>query len=149
MTSIKLEKNNLHIGVAAIVLNSIGEILIGFDGNKHKWAFPGGNWEGKINGETYEEAALRETFEETGGNYGKGIKCKIIKRIYDCTFFREDKQLWYKSIGFLAIYKSGELADDPDEKRTQWQFMPAKEILQLDLFEPARYGLAEYLKFLK
>jgi len=139
---------NLHIGVASIVLNSNGDILIGFDGHKQKWAFPGGHWEGEKNGETYEEAALRETFEETGGNYGKGIKCRIIKQIYERIFYREDKQLWYKSIGFLAEYTSGELANNPDEQRVDWKFMPADQISKLDLFEPAKYGLAEYLKSL-
>ncbi|MEI7579024.1 MAG: NUDIX hydrolase [bacterium] len=143
------KKEEFLIGVATIVLNSHGEILIGFDSNKQKWAFPGGHWEGEQNGETLREAALRETFEETGGNYGKGIKCIIINQIYEHVFFREDKQCWYKSIGFLADYLSGELADDPDEQRTNWKFMRPQDIEKLDLFQPAKYGLTEYLKTLK
>jgi ADP-ribose pyrophosphatase YjhB (NUDIX family) len=139
-------KDNPKIGVAAIVLNSKGEILIGFDGNKNKWAFPGGHWDGAENSETYEEAALREIFEETGGHYGKGIKCRIVRKVYERVFFRDDNKLWYKSIGYLAEYESGNLSDDPDEKRTKWQFLPTQSVENLDLFEPAKYGLSEYLK---
>jgi ADP-ribose pyrophosphatase YjhB (NUDIX family) len=140
-----MEPKIIHIGVAAIVLNSQGDILIGFDGHKNKWAFPGGNWEGETNGETYAEAAIREIFEETGGNYGKGIKCRISKQIYETVFYREDLQFWYKSIGFLAEYISGELADDPDEQRINWKFLPASEISKLNLFQPAKEGLAKYI----
>lgn len=138
-------KDNPRIGVAAIVINNTGEILIGYDGDKQKWTFPGGHWEGAENGETLEDATLREVFEETGGNYGKGIKCHIIRKVYERLFFREDKALWYKSIGYLAAYESGVLGDDPDEKRTLWQFLPPESIKDLDLFEPAKYGLGEYL----
>jgi ADP-ribose pyrophosphatase YjhB (NUDIX family) len=139
-------KDNPKIGIAAIVLNSKGEVLIGFDGNKNKWAFPGGHWDGATNGETFEEAALREIFEETGGDCGKGIKCRIVRQVYERVFFREDNKCWYKSIGYLAEYQSGILGDDPDENRTLWQFLPAQSVEILDLFEPAKYGLSEYLK---
>ncbi len=137
---------NYIIGVACIVEDSKGQILVGYDGNKKKWAFPGGHWEGEITGETYEEAALREIYEETGGNYGKGLKCRIKYLAYEIEFYREDQNHWYKSFGFVGEPISGELGDDLDEKRTNWQFLPVEKILELDLFEPARKGLLIYLK---
>jgi len=134
------------IGVAVIVENKEGNILIGYDGHKKKWALPGGHWEGETNGETYEEGALREVFEETGGKNGKGITCEIKCLAYEVEFYRKDKEKWYKSYGYVANYLNGELGNDLEEDRTRWQFLPIEEVLKLDLFEPAKKGLRLYLR---
>lgn len=140
-------KENPIIGLATIVTNG-DLILIGYDGNKGKWSFPGGHWEPEMN-ESFEEGSARETFEETGGSsgiQGCGIKCKNFTELYNHTFFREDKKLWYQSIGFVAEHDSGNLTDDLSEQRTDWKFMGPKEALLLDLFEPARKGLEIFIE---
>ena len=56
-----------------------GKVLVGWDGFKKKYAFPGGNWEGS-GVETLEEGAIREVYEETGGTQNKegiGLKCMM------------------------------------------------------------------------
>jgi ADP-ribose pyrophosphatase YjhB (NUDIX family) len=151
-------KNNLRpggtspedpiIGVATIVVRH-GLILVGYDGEKKKYSFPGGHWEGHANNESFEDAAAREIFEETGGasgNEGDGVICENYKRFYDYTFLKESTQQWYRSIGFVADYKNGNAGDDLSEERTDWKFMTIEEALGLDLFEPARKGLELYAK---
>lgn len=140
-------KDNPKIGVATIVMKG-GLILIGYDGEKKKYSFPGGHWEEGEN-ESFEEGAARELFEETGGLSGvaaNGVRCRNFAKLYDHTFFRDDNQKWYQSIGFTADYESGNAADDPTEQRTGWKFMDAEDVLSLDLFEPARVGLEAFLR---
>lgn len=139
-------QENPKIGVAVIVVKE-GKILVGYDGFKNKYSFPGGIWADKEE-ETTEKAAEREVFEETGGNQGRegiGIKCKNLKKLYEYTFFREDENTWYKSIGFTAEVAEGIPGNDPEEKRSDWQFMDPLEALRLDLFEPAKNGLQVFL----
>lgn len=141
------DKSNPKIGLATIVIKD-GFILVGYDGEKKKYSFPGGHWEGEVNKESFEEGAARELFEETGGLsgiLGNGVKCKNFRKLYDHTFFRESNESWYRSVGFAADYESGNAVDDPTEQRTNWRFMDPKEALALDLFEPARRGLEIFL----
>jgi len=141
-------KENPKIGVATIAVKD-GLVLVGYDGDKKKYSFPGGHWDGEINGETFEEAAARELFEETGGHggvQGAGVVCKNFSRLYDYTFKKEDTEIWYRSIGFTADYESGNPEDDLSEQRTEWKFMTPEDALSLDLFEPARKGLLEYIQ---
>ena len=66
MTKVKLEKISM-----AVIKNKVGKVLIiersrperGSDDTKLVWAFPGGRLE---NGEKPEEAAVRESLDETG-----------------------------------------------------------------------------------
>ncbi len=141
-------KDNPKIGLATIVTKD-GLILIGYDGEKKKYSFPGGHWEGETQNESFEEGAARELFEETSGLSEiatNGIKCKNFRKVYDYIFFRVDNKTWYRSVGFVADYESGDAVDDPTEQRTGWKFMDAKEALLLDLFEPARAGLEIFIK---
>lgn len=57
--------NRPRVGVGIIIQNSKKEILIGKRINSHApyYSIPGGHLE---NGETFEEAAKKEVFEETG-----------------------------------------------------------------------------------
>ena len=141
-------KDNPKIGLATIVTKD-GLILMGYDGEKKKFSFPGGHWEGETQNESFEDGAARELFEKTGGLSGiatNGVKCENFRKLYDYTFFREDNKTWYRSIGFVADYKNGDAVDDPTEQRTGWKFMDAREALKLDLFEPARVGLEIFVK---
>lgn len=144
-------KEDPRIGLATLVIKD-GQILVGYDGEKRKFSFPGGHWDGDINQESFEEGAAREVFEETGGYRGienMGVQCDNFHTLYDYTFLRRDNNTWYRSIGFTANYLSGELGDDPSEQRTSWRFMEPDDAIKLDLFEPAKYGLEIYIANLK
>lgn len=53
------------VGVGVIIVNSQGDILLGKRCGQHApyWSIPGGHLDA---GESFEHAALREVFEETG-----------------------------------------------------------------------------------
>ena len=53
------------VGIATLVINEKGKVLIGRDGRKgeSKYGVPGGHWE---NGETIKQCAKREVKEESG-----------------------------------------------------------------------------------
>jgi 8-oxo-dGTP diphosphatase len=60
----------VRVGVAALIFNNFGEILLGQRLNAHganSWAPPGRHLE---LGGSFEECAVRETLEETGLNIG-------------------------------------------------------------------------------
>ncbi|MFH1275875.1 MAG: NUDIX domain-containing protein [Candidatus Woesearchaeota archaeon] len=116
------------IGVAVVVFKD-GKILLGEDLGKGKevvFGVPGGHWD---HGETIAEAARREVFEEAG------IKIKNLKLISVYDFFREDKNKNYVSIGFRAEYESGDLKDESELTRKNWQWFDFVE-LPNNLFGP-------------
>ena len=55
------------VGVGVIIINQQGEVLLGKRSSQHApyWSIPGGHMEA---GESFEQAAQREIFEETGLN---------------------------------------------------------------------------------
>ena len=57
--------NRPHVGIGVIIQNASGKILVGKRQGSHSpyWSIPGGHLE---NGETFEEAAIKEVQEETG-----------------------------------------------------------------------------------
>ena len=60
------EKNQVHVGVGCWIFNPVGQILLGQRKSKHginTWAPPGGKLEF---GETPQQCATRELYEETG-----------------------------------------------------------------------------------
>lgn len=64
------KKSQIRVGVAAIVYNDQGEILIGLRTSAHghgTWGFPGGHQD---MGESPEDCARREAMEETGIEIG-------------------------------------------------------------------------------
>ncbi len=105
-----------RVGVGAIVVKK-GKVLLvkrGIEPSKGLWAIPGGTL--KL-GETLQECAAREIFEETG------IKIKVGECIYVFDFIERDKKRKIKFhfviVDFAADYISGEPqgADDALEAR--------------------------------
>ncbi|CQH36155.1 ADP-ribose pyrophosphatase [Yersinia frederiksenii] len=56
---------SVMVGVGVIIVNQQGDILLGKRCSQHApyWSIPGGHMEV---GESFEQAAIREVFEETG-----------------------------------------------------------------------------------
>lgn len=126
------------VGVATLVINENGKVLIGRDARKgeSKYGVPGGHWE---NGETLKECARREVKEESG------IDCVILGLITVYDFYREDKGKNYVTIGMKANPRSGEISEDPEEQRTEWDWYDPQEALDLDLFTPDRILIERYI----
>ena len=105
------------VGVAVIVIKN-GKVLLGKRKNSHgegTWAFPGGHLEF---GETIEECARREIFEETG------ITIKNLRYgPYTNDIFSEEVK-HYVTLFILADYASGEPAVKEPNKCEKWQWHP-------------------------
>jgi len=124
------------IGVATVVVKE-GKILIGRDSRKGDvYGVPGGHWE---SGESLKEGAMREVKEESG------VACKNLALISVYDFYREDKQRSYVSIGIKAEYESGELTDNHEEGRMEWDWYAPEAALKLNLFAPDRILIERYL----
>lgn len=91
----------------------------------HKgWVFPKGLIGDKKSGEPMEEAAVRETEEETG------IKAKIIVKLPKPTeyFYKWDKELIKKTVYyFLMEYLGGDI-ENHDEEMQAVEWLPTEEV---------------------
>jgi len=111
------------VGVGVIIQNSKGEILIGKRKGSHSpyYSIPGGHLE---NGESFEEAAIKEVFEETN---------LIIKNLsFVCvtnnlkTFKEINKH--YVSINMFSNDFEGECKVNEPEKCEEWFWCNINEI---------------------
>ena len=130
-------KERPSVGVAVVVVKD-GEVLIGKDTRKGEamYGVPGGHWE---SGETIKECAMREVKEESG------VVCGDVSptSVYD--FWREDKGKSYVTIGMKAIFMSGDLTDQHEEGRLDWDWYSPEEALKLNLFPADRILIERYL----
>ena len=107
------------IGVAVIVIKN-GKVLLGKRKDSHgegTWAFPGGHLEF---GETLENCARREIFEETGVTI-KNLRCGPYT---NDIFSKAGKH--YVTLFMLADHESGEpTVKEPHKcEKWQWHFWP-------------------------
>jgi len=137
------EKKKIGIGIGILLMKE-GKILLGkrhddpikADSELHgegTWTMPGGKLD---YGETFEDGAVRETFEETGIRLNK---TRII-----C--LNEDKNIYahYVTIGLYCDDFEGEpKVMEPDEI-TEWRWFAIEEMPK-NLFEPTRNVLRNYL----
>lgn len=122
------------VGVGVIVIEG-KKVLLGKRKGSHgsnTWNFPGGHLEF---GESWEECAIREVFEETGM---KVINVHFFAATNDI-FKKEDKH--YITIYMVCEYKSGEVEVKEPEKCETWSwfkwnnlpkplFLPIKNLLK-------------------
>lgn len=101
------------ISAGGIVFNELNQVLLTKSGSLRDasvlhWKFPKGHIE---EGETSEQAALREVEEETG------VKAKILVKIGDSkyTFRYKKTQIFKIVVMFLMEYLRGELTPQPGE----------------------------------
>ena len=121
-------ENRPQVGVGILIIKN-GKVLFGKRKNAHgdgSWCFPGGHLEFN---ESWEECAIRETFEETG------LK---IKNIHFATatndIFPVEKK-HYITIFMKADYDVGELKIMEPEKCEQWDWFDWNNLPQ-PLFIP-------------
>ena len=109
-----MNKNIPRVGIGVIVIHN-GKILLGERLAGHGagvYQIPGGHLEF---GETFEEAAKREVFEETGID---NIEVTGIVSLGNDIAF--DKH--YVSIGVLSEYRSGDIADAEPDRSKNWKW---------------------------
>lgn len=134
-----MEENRPKVGVGVIIRRD-NKILLGKRKNAHgdgTWSFPGGHLEF---GETPEDCAKRETFEETGLILNTFIKSGYTNDIFD----KENKH--YITLYMITNLEEGEPELKEPEKCEQWQwfewsklpeplFVPIQNLLK-DNFNP-------------
>ncbi|MER2125499.1 NUDIX domain-containing protein [Solibacillus sp.] len=104
-------------GSAIIVLNEHNELLLQLRADTHDWGLPGGGME---IGDSFEETAQKELFEETG----------LITKEFQLVGLASGKELYYKFphgdeiYNATAIYKAinitGNLKKDKESKALQY-----------------------------
>ena len=127
----------VRVGVAAVILRE-GRVLLGErigSHGAHTWATPGGHLE---LGESIEECAKRETFEETGLVVDSFQKLSFTNDIFE----KENKH--YVTLFVLASCSSGEPQVTEPEKCKQWKWFELDKLPE-QLFLPLTNLLKEPL----
>jgi ADP-ribose pyrophosphatase YjhB (NUDIX family) len=131
-------------GAGVIIINPKGEILLQRRMDNDLWAIPGGAVE---LGETVEETAIREVFEETG------LKVKNLKLlgIYSgedtyCKYPNGDEVYWI-TIAFMSNEFDGYIRPDNYESK-ECTFFSIEELPE-NLFNIDRLILDDYLKSIR
>ena len=126
------------VAASAVIIRD-GKVLMikrGHEPNKGRWSIPGGKIE---LGETVDEAAQREVFEECN------IKIEILKLLFvGEKIVRDDAgkvKYHYVLIDLLAEYKSGEIAAQSDAAEYRW--VTAEELPGLDMTSQLRTLLVQ------
>ncbi len=109
------------VGVGVAIIKD-GKVLLGQRKNAHgegSWAFPGGHLE---YGESWEECAKREVFEETG------IEVKNVQFGAATNDIFKEENKHYITISMVCEYDSGEVKVMEPEKCEKWEWFEWKDI---------------------
>lgn len=130
-----------RVAVGALVIKAGAVLLVkrGKAPSDGKWAIPGGSVE---LGETLQQAAEREIFEETG------IRIRAAEPVYTFDFIERNRhgriRFHYVIIDLAAEYLSGKIKPGDDADQAAW--IPFAELKELDMNTTTRTFLAEYLQ---
>lgn len=122
---------SVHLGAGTLIQRESGEILLVQEGKEHvrgKWNIPSGGFakEDEDVEETIREAAVRETFEETG------LKVELSGLVGIYTRDAERTNMKNTLIVFEAENIRGELDPNMDEEIINTEFFPIEEIKDLE-----------------
>lgn len=132
--------NYPKVGVGVIIQNAKKEILIGKRIGSHApyFSIPGGHLE---NGETFEEAAIKEVFEETGLTIINPIVFGVTNNLR--TYRQENKH--YISVNLFASNFTGTLTLKEPEKCEGWNWYHPAELPQPH-FDASEFAIELFLK---
>ena len=128
------------VGVGVIVENAIGEILVGKRKGSHSpyYSIPGGHLE---IGETFEEAAQKEVFEETGLTISR---LKVVSVTNNLETYREEGVHHISIILHTKDYIGIPRVIEKD-KCEGWLWVAPKKLPEPH-FEPSRLGVECFLE---
>ena len=140
-----MENKIIRVGVGTILFKE-ATVLLGLRAGAHgndTWCFPGGHLEF---GETPEECAIRETFEETG------LIISHVKRGPWLSDYFPENSRQYITLIMVGRYEGGEPEVKEKDKCRAWQWFPC-DALPKPLFLPiqtllkSNYQLAEFCNY--
>jgi len=128
------------VGIGVIIQNNENKILIGKRKGSHSpyYSIPGGHLE---NGETFEEAAIKEVFEETGLKISNPIVINITNNLR--TFKEENKH--NVSVNLYTNQFEGECFLKEPDKCEEW-FWCAIEDIPNPQFDASEYAIECFKK---
>ena len=131
----------LKVGCSAIILDDTGEkILLTRRTDNGRWCLPGGAME---EGESAEEACVREVWEETGLHARVTKLLGIYTTPNRVTFYNDGNRWQLVAMSFLAETTGGTLG--LSNETTEAGYFGLSEITQLDLMEPHQERIKDYL----
>ncbi|CRE62858.1 TPA: nucleotide triphosphate diphosphatase NUDT15 [Yersinia enterocolitica] len=127
------------VGVGVIIVNQQGEVLFGKRSSQHApyWSIPGGHMEA---GESFEQAAQREIFEEKGLNINE---MKVIGLCNNLATWREEGKHTV-SVCLLAQHPGGRPELKEPDKCQQWLWCDPRELPEPH-FEASRHAIDLWL----
>ncbi len=132
--------NHPKVGVGVIIQNATKEILVGKRIGSHApfYSIPGGHLE---NGETFEEAAIKEVFEETGLIIKNPIVFGVTNNLR--TYRLENKH--FVSINLFVNEYEGTVTLKEPHKCEDWNWYLPSEIPQPH-FDASEFAIECFLK---
>jgi 8-oxo-dGTP diphosphatase len=130
-----------RVAVGALVTKAETVLLVkrGKAPSEGKWAIPGGSVE---LGETLQQAAEREIFEETG------IRIRAAEPVYTFDFIERNRhgriRFHYVIIDLAAEYLTGKIKPGDDADQAAW--IPFAELKDLEMNATTRAFLKTHLK---
>jgi len=133
-----LKKNNIQLGVAAIISDKNGRILIAKTPKlKNNWTIPGGHVDF---GEKIDEALRREVFEETG------LDVQVEKLINICETIISEKNFHIISFHFLcAPVDSCDLKLD-ERELTEGKWVSPEEAISEVLLDDFKKSIESFVE---
>jgi len=119
-----MSKENVRVGIAVIIRNGAGNILMGLRKGSHgaeTWNFPGGHID--FGEKSFEDTARREVKEETGLDLGV-VNGPVF--VTNDIFAKEGKH--YVTLYVEAEYLGGEVKLIEPEKCEEWKWFGKEEV---------------------